>query len=442
MTVAPGAVAPLLPAQRFKWAAYQRDPTAPNLVISVRLRMKGRLDRAALTAALRAIQDAQPALRATFRPGPDGEPVQEVHPAVPVEFDTADVAATPDPEPAAAALAAAAAARPFRLDRPGALRALLVRLAERDHLLVLCLPGIVVDGWSAAIILRALETGYRDLAAGRPLPVTDHTEDYLACCRATGPTANPDSSRAADYAHWLTGIPRLVLPTDSPYPTRRATGGAEVRARLTATEVERTAATARLLRTSPSVVLFTAFAELLARWSGRRRFAVGTFVSGRTHPGAAALVGRFAHVAALPVDLTGCDTPAEAVHRLSLVWWRGHDFHDVPLASIEDKVGATPPGRLPVCDVAFVHQFAEPAVSVGDQLSIHREREPTTVSPQDLSLFVEPEGTETTRGLCVRLEYRTDLFREPTARAALTRYRAVLAELTEKTPDPEGTEDD
>jgi hypothetical protein len=439
MTVAPGAVAPLLPAQRFKWDAYQRDPAAPNLVISLRLRIKGRLDSAALAASLRALQDAQPALRATFRPGPDGEPVQQVHPAVPVEFDTADVAAEPDPEPAAAGLAAAAAARPFRLDRPGALRALLIRLAELDHLLVLCLPGIVVDGWSAGIILSSLETGYRSLAAGRPLAAADHTEDYLECCHATGPTANPDGSRATDYAHWLAGTPRLVLPTDSPYPTRRSTGGAEIRARLTAAEVEKTAATARLLRTSPSVVLFTAFTVLLARWSGQRRFAVGAFVSGRTRPRSAALVGRFAHVAALPVDLTGCDTSAEAVHRLSLVWWRGHDFHDVPLASIAAKTSPTPPGRLPVCDVAFVHQFAEPSVSVGDHLSIHREREPTAVSPQDLSLFVEPEGAD---GLCVRLEYRTDLFREPTARAALARFRTVLAELTEKTPDPKGTEDD
>jgi len=131
---------------------------------------------------------------------------------------------------------------------------------------------------------------------------------------------------------------------------------------------------------------------------------------------------------ALPIDLAGRDVPAEVIDRVSLVWWRGHDYHDTPLASIAGRTGIeTPPGHLPVCDVAFVHQFAEPSISVGDHLSISREREPTALSPQDLSLFIDPASADS---FSVRLEYRTDLFRESTALAALARYRSILAELT------------
>lgn len=440
MTASLGATAPLLPAQRFKWEAHQRDPDSLDLVITVRLRIRGRLDRAALVASLQALQEAQPALRATFQQGPDGEPVQQVHPDVPLQFDTADVAVEPEPERAAARLAAVEAARPFRLDRPCALRALLVRLAERNHLLVVCASGMVVDGWSIGIIFRRLGAGYRNLTAGQPLVTADHSDEYLECCYATSLAAAPDGPLATDYANWLAGTPRLVLPTDSPYPARRSEDGAEVRVDLTAAEVERTAATARLRHTSPAVVLFAAFTVLLARWSGRRRFAVGAFVSGRTRPEMSDLIGRFAHMAALPVDLTGCDIASDAVDRLSPAWWRGHNYHQVPLASIAEKTGIdTPPGRLLVCDVAFVHLFGEEPVSFGDDLSIHRERVPTPISPHDLTLFVEPAGTD---GLGVRLEYRTDLFRETTARTALTRFRATLAELTEEIPDQRGTADD
>jgi len=428
VTASPGPAAPLLPAQRSKWDAYQRDPEAPNLVISLRLRIRGRLDCAALTTSLQAVQDAQPALRATFRPGPGAEPAQQVHPAVPIEFGAADVAAEAELERSATRLAAEVAARPFRLDRPGALRALLVRFAAQDHLLVLCFPAIVVDGWSIGIIISCLESNYRSLTAGQSLVSADHTVEYLHCCHATRLAADPEGPRATDYGHWLAGTPRLMLPTDSPYPARRSVGGAEVRIELTTAEIEKILATARLQRTSPSALLFTAFNVLLARWSGQRRFAVGAVVSGRTRPEALGLVGRFAHMVALPIDLTGSDTAYEAVDPISLVWWRGHDYHDVPLSSVVGKTGIrTPPGRLPVCDVAFVHQFPEPSVSVGDQLSIRPEREPTTLSPQDLTLFIDPASADS---FDVRLEYRTDLFRESTARAALARFRNILAELT------------
>jgi hypothetical protein len=334
MTASLGATAPLLPAQRFRWEAYQRAPDSLDLVITVRLRIRGRLDRAALVASLQALQEAQPALRATFRPE-------------------------------------RAAARPFRLDRPCALRAQLIRLAELDHLLVVCASGMVVDGWSIGIIFRCLGAGCRSLAAGQPLVAADHSDENLECCHATSLAAVPGGPHA----------------------------------------------TARLRRTSSAVVLFAAFNVLLARSSGRRRFAVGAFVSGRTRPEMPGLIGRFAHMAALP-----------------------DDYHQVPLASIAEKTGIdTPPGRLPVCDVTFVHLFGEQPVSFGDHLSIHRERVPTPISPHDLTLFVEPDGTD---GLGVRLEYRTDLFRETTPRTALTRFRAVLAELTEEIPDQKGTADD
>lgn len=418
-------LAPLLPAQRSKWDAYQRDPQAPNLVISFRLRIRGRLDRAALTASLQAVQDAQPALRTTFQCGPDGEPTQQVHSAVRIELGTADATAEAEPERAAARLAADAVARPFRLDRPGSLRGLLIGLADLEHLLVLCFPGIVVDGWSAGIVISSLESNYRRLAAGEALVAADHTTEFVRCCEATQLAVDPAGPRAAAYAQWLAGTPRLVLPTDFPYPARRSVHGAEVRAELTTQEIEKVSAAARRRRTTAPALLFTVFSVLLARWSGQRRFTVGAFVSGRTRPESSALIGRFAHIVALPIDLTGCDTAAEAVDRLSLLWWRGHDHHDVPLASIAQQ---TPPGHLPVCDVAFAHQFTEPSVSVGDDLSICRERDPTAVSPQDLTLFVDPTSA---RGVAVRLEYRTDLFGESTARSALARFRTVLAELTE-----------
>src|SRR4029077_10672632 len=88
----------------------------------------------------------------------DGTPVQEIRPAAPLPLPVIDLAGDGVPSAAVEArrLARAEAARPFALETGPLLRATLVRLAPRRHVLLVNMHHIVSDGWSIGGAARGL----------------------------------------------------------------------------------------------------------------------------------------------------------------------------------------------------------------------------------------------------------------------------------------------
>src|SRR5690606_13489211 len=208
-------VVPTTEPQREVWLADRLGRDA-SLAFneSVSLRLKGRLDAAALQAAVQALADRHDALRANL--GPDGETLCILNRRT-VPFDEIDLASR-DPAAREAALAERlrlAVETPFALEHDPLLRAELLRLAPDDHQLVLTAHHIVCDGWSWWVLVRELAALYREHsgAGAAALPGADGFADYaLAEARHPG---GPDF--AADEAYWLgrfaDAIPVLDLPT-------------------------------------------------------------------------------------------------------------------------------------------------------------------------------------------------------------------------------------
>jgi NRPS condensation-like uncharacterized protein len=81
-----------------------------------------------------------------------------------------DLSSTPETEREAAILRAAEAEsdRPFSLTSGPLVRALLLRLGDREYLLVLTFHHIVFDGFSTGVLLHDLSALYEAEVAGRP----------------------------------------------------------------------------------------------------------------------------------------------------------------------------------------------------------------------------------------------------------------------------------
>lgn len=62
-------------------------------------------------------------------------------------------------------------ARPLDVATGPPLRAVLVRLADDDHVLGVLVHHIVFDGWSAEILTRELAALYQAFRAGQPSPL-------------------------------------------------------------------------------------------------------------------------------------------------------------------------------------------------------------------------------------------------------------------------------
>jgi acyl carrier protein len=141
------AVVPLSFAQSRLWFLDQLGGPSPVYNMPVALRLAGRLDAAALGAALGDVVARHESLRTLFA-APDGIPRQLVVPAERAEFGWAVVDAGGWPESRLGEAIGAVVGHRFDLAAEIPLRARLFRVAEDEHVLVAVVHHIAADGWS------------------------------------------------------------------------------------------------------------------------------------------------------------------------------------------------------------------------------------------------------------------------------------------------------
>ncbi|MFP2933044.1 amino acid adenylation domain-containing protein, partial [Pyxidicoccus sp. 3LG] len=146
---------PLSFAQQRLWFIDQLEPGSPLYNMPAALRLEGTLDVGALERAISDVVERHEALRTTFA-SRDGEPVQVIHPATALSVPVVDLTAlSADARQAEVMrLAREEALRPFDLTTGPLLRVTLLRLGEREHVLLLTMHHIVSDGWSTGVLVR------------------------------------------------------------------------------------------------------------------------------------------------------------------------------------------------------------------------------------------------------------------------------------------------
>jgi hypothetical protein len=146
-----GGAGPLSAEQRRLWFMHRLAPGGAAYTIPIAFRLEGRLDTAALAAALRILVERHHALRLALREV-DGEPVQEVGPADRISIQVMDVRASDDAD----ARIAEFFGRGFDLAREAPFRAMLARTADDEHVLAMALHHVASDGASTPVLLREM----------------------------------------------------------------------------------------------------------------------------------------------------------------------------------------------------------------------------------------------------------------------------------------------
>ena len=165
--------APLSFAQQRLWFLNQLEPESPSYNQPKAVRLTGALDEGALQKALDHVVNRHEALRTTFVVV-DGAPVQVTAESRSIDLPVADLRSFSDVgrNVEAQRVLVEAARRPFDLSQDLMLRALLLRLADREHILLLVTHHIASDGWSSGILWRELGNLYGAFSRGEldPLP--------------------------------------------------------------------------------------------------------------------------------------------------------------------------------------------------------------------------------------------------------------------------------
>ncbi|HEX6912064.1 MAG TPA: amino acid adenylation domain-containing protein, partial [Longimicrobium sp.] len=407
---------PLSYAQERLWFLHQMEPESPFYNIPFAVHLAGELDVDALRGALAEIVRRHEALRTTFRADANGS-WQVVHPA-PDTFalPVADLRALPAEwaEGEVLRLMADEAEHPFDLRRDPMLRALLIRVRDGEHVLVLNLHHVAGDGWSMGLLFRELAAFYGALRDGG-MPALDALPVQYADFAAWQRGWMSGDALDAQLAYWrerLAGAPAVLeLPTDRPRPAVQSYRGEARPFEVCPALHARLNALAREMDATPFMVLLAAFDLLVHRLSGRDDVVVGSPVAGRVRAETEGLIGFFVNTMALRTDLSGDPTFRELVARVRETTLEAYAHQDLPF---ERVVEALQPERTlshnPLFQVAFALQNVamEPADLPGLSLAL----EPVDSGTSKFDLFLEM--TERAGRLRGRLEYATDLWEPAT----------------------------
>ncbi|QLQ34971.1 non-ribosomal peptide synthetase/type I polyketide synthase [Micromonospora robiginosa] len=433
--------APLSSGQHRLW--FLDQAYAQNAyTVGTTLLLDGALDVAALRAALAGLVRRHEALRTVFPLGPDGDPVQRVLPAGPVELPVVTAPAGPHPagpssivEPAVAeavpgwvhAALAADVRRPFDLAAGPLFRAVLLRVADDRHVLSLTMHHAVSDGWSLGVVAREVALRYAAARLGDADPLPELAVQYGDYARwQRGRLAEKDRPDLAYWRGQLAGVPAaLELPTDRPRPPVQTFDGAVRTLLLPRPAADAVRRFSQEHGVTLAMTLLAAWQTLLWRWSGQRDVCVGTPVAGRVRAELEPMVGFFVNMLPMRTVLDGDWTFAELLGRVRRTALDAYEHQEVPFERLVDLVDAPRDlSRNPLFQVMF-NLLNVPEQRDTDAAGVRMT--PFAVEPgiaqQDLALY----AYEVAEGLRFRLEYNTALFDASTAERMVGHLETLLA---------------
>ncbi|MET9676069.1 amino acid adenylation domain-containing protein [Streptomyces sp. NPDC006482] len=419
---------PLSSGQERLWFMDQFAPGSTAYTLAPARRFRGPFDRAALDAALTDLVARHESLRMTFRTTEAG--TAEVRVAEPAPFTALhlDAAADPNPEARAAAELGALIAEPFDLQVGPLLRALVVRIAEDDHVLALVMHHIICDGWSIDLLNRELDIRYAHHADGSSgeLPSLDvQFGDYAAWQRDRLENGQLDASRA----YWrgeLDGVPALELPSDRPRPPLFTFDGAATEFRWSPELSRRIGAVARAHGASTYMVLMAAFQALLGRHAGQRDFAVGSAVAGRLHHELEGVVGAFVNMLPIRARLSAELDFGRLISRVRETTLDAYAHQEIPFEQmVNDLAVERDVSRAAVFQTTFAFQnYGDRATTPTAGLDSEGFGYEATTTHADLALYMREESDGGLYGL---FTYRTDLFDAGTVERFAERFELLTA---------------
>ncbi|MFD7589492.1 non-ribosomal peptide synthase/polyketide synthase [Kitasatospora sp. NPDC059811] len=421
---------PLSSAQRRLWFLDDLTVGGTEYNTGVALRLHGTTDPEALRRALGRLAARHDSLRTTFATV-DGQLVQRVAAAGTLPLRTADVGDRPAGERAEAAerLLTEELNRPYDLTDGPLARALLVRLAADEHLLLLAQHHIITDGWSVGVLTRELAALYRAEASGEPDALAAPALQYpdFARWEQRRRTEGAGAEDAPDLAYWrrnLAELQPLQLPTDRPRPAQRTTNGAAHRHRLPAELVARL----RHLAAGRGTTLFTLFAGasalLFSRYSGQRDVAFGTVTTGRDRRELEEVTGFFVNTVVLRGDVDERATVDRFVESVRTTLLDAFAHAAVPFDRVvEELAPPRDPSRTPLVQVMVVQQSPTTPPPAGG-LRFEDHPLPRPAARFDLVLEFTPEDTD---GCALTVEYNTDLFDARTVARMARHLHRLLA---------------
>ncbi|HEX7240969.1 MAG TPA: amino acid adenylation domain-containing protein, partial [Longimicrobiaceae bacterium] len=430
---------PLSYAQERLWVLDQLEPGSPLYNVPGAMRIRGRLDVAVAERCLAEIVRRHQVLRTVYRVY-DGQPFQEVLADPEVALPVDDLRHVEEGARAAVARErlVVEAREPIDLARGPVMRTRLLRFADDDHVLLITLHHIVVDGWSWGLMFHEWEVLYVAFAHGDPSPLPELPVQYADY--AVWQRSILSGERLEEHlSYWretLRGAPTVLeLPADRPHPPVQTYHGGLYGIELVPDLMERIHALARREGATVHLVMVAVFQAVLLRYTGQEDMVVGSLAANRLRPETQGMIGFFINTLALRARPAPAMPFRELLGRVQADMLGAYAHAELPLQMLlEDLQPERDPSRNPLVQVLLGIQTPVTHGPVPDRpsgLSIRQLDDEELVplgdsgtSKFDLSVLVNEGAAGNPSSLM--MEYNSDLFDRATMVRFTEHFRLLL----------------
>ncbi|SEQ54918.1 amino acid adenylation domain-containing protein [Pseudomonas sp. NFACC02] len=417
-------------SQRSLWHAHQMDDGAGSYNISHAWRMRGPLDITALSQALNNVVHRHEILRTRFRHTEAGL-VQQILTDILIPVQLSNIPSCNDEDlETTIKIIQTAAQQPFDLSEDPLIRAYLFKGSPDDHIFMLSVHHIIVDGWSMDILWGELEQAYEANRAGLawnicelPLQYADYAEwqnEWL--------TGQPAQQGLKYWVDYLRGSkPNVSLPSLGSVPklTIRHHHADSVRFKLPNAQLSRLNIVAREHRSTLFVTLFAAFHALLFRLSQQDDICVGYPVANRRQSDTQSLIGCFVNTLVLRTRPNSSQTFSSMIEQVRDFLLQGEEYQEAPFEKI---VQALHPERsaqgTPLFQIMFSFQDKYDKRKALSLSEVEIRAIPLKATGVKFDLCVDL--TLDTSGLNIEFQYDEGVFARDTIARSAGHFEALL----------------
>ncbi|WP_413767371.1 amino acid adenylation domain-containing protein [Rhodococcus pyridinivorans] len=417
---------PLTPLQTgFLFHALRND-SIDAYTVQLALHLGGVVDPRRLRRAVAALAARHPNLRVNFVFDGESPPVQVVQASVELPLRERDLSDL-DPDDRATELARLQTEdRTQRFDTAHGplMRLSLVRMGPDDHRLVFTNHHILLDGWSAPLLLKELLVLYGTDADTGVLPPVRPYRDYVRWLVQQDPAPARDA-----WSRYLAGPDRPTLVAPDAEQTSVQALSEETTWVLDPADTRRLEGFVRDHGLTVGTVVQVAWGIVLAKLTSQRDVVFGSTVSGRPAEvdGVEEMIGLFVNTVPVRVRLDPYETLTTLVERIRAEQTELLDRHHLGLTEIQQVAG--PATGFDTLTVFESYPVDRAALSDAVDITGMQVREVTGHDSGHYPLTLIAHVDDALR---LRLSYRPDLFDRAAADTILAQVARVLEAVVDR----------
>lgn len=407
---------PLSPAQKRMYVLNRLEGkgtvyNVPGMVI-----LDGSIDRVRFENTFRKLAQRHESFRTSFEIIA-GEPVQRIHENVEFNIEYFELLEELVTEKIRELI------KPFDLSKAPLLRAVLIKVREDRHIMLLDMHHIISDGTSLNIIIREFSEIYN----GKELPqLRIQYKDYTMWQKKLAEEGVLKEQEEYWMERFKGEIPVLDLPTDRVRGAVQSFEGSNFEFEISGDLRERINILTKETGTTLYMVLLALYNTFLMKYTGQEDIIVGSPVAGRPHADLLNIVGMFVNTLAMR-NYPGKDkTFIEFLYEVKENSLKAFENQEYPLEDLVEKLDLRRDmSRNPLFDVMLILQNMDSENLEVQGLVMKPYKADTGISKFDLAFNVE----EKKDSILFCIEYASELFNKDTIARMSLHYIKILEEV-------------